>query len=143
MSTLLELKTQYRLKLSQLFSNNVVNIILSYMIIIAEEECSWCCAENCALLGIDKVNWKPFNKLCKLLKCDGTGRNGLLTPKYFNKKYIGKYVNLDECAKDICETHLKMDNLPWFIVSNINWIDVWRDISVDFYVSDNYVFYGF
>lgn len=142
MSTVADVKKIYHKELSRFVNKDISNLIISYIRIVAEDECEWCCNEHCIKLGIDTVYWVPFKKLCNKLICDGTGKGGQLTLKYFYKYYVGEYDNMGECAKIICESYHRMDILPWYIVSNINWNNVWKDISVDFWVKNNYVFHA-
>ena len=142
MSTVAEVRNIYHTELSRFVNKDIADLIISYIRIVAQNECEWCCIENCRKLKIDHLYWIPFNRLCKLLLCDGTGKNGLLTFDFFVKNYIGEYDDFGECAKVICESYHRLDNLPWYIISNVNWNSVWDDISVDFWVSDNYVFHA-
>jgi hypothetical protein len=141
MSTVNDVLNIYEELLIPVCCINVAEIIISYIRIVADDECVWCCDENCEKLELGEEHWKPFKMLCGDYDHDGT-----LTKDYFEDVYAGKWSDLSVFAQDLCENcdDGSLGNLPWYIKKNIDWDKVWETLSSDYSVYedgfDNYVF---
>lgn len=146
MSTVNDVLNVYEELLIPACDINIAEIIVSYIRIVAKDECVWCCDENCEKLQLDKENWKPFKILCgKSYHHDGT-----LTDDAFDDIYSGKCLILEDHAKFACELgdyDNSLRNLPWYIKKNIDWFNVWETMTNSTYSVyedgfDKYVFVG-
>jgi hypothetical protein len=116
--------------------NQDVNKILDQMLIISD--CKYCSDENCKLMGLDEDHWDPFKTLCDI----EYDHDGTLTKEKFDASYNGMWYHLSDFAKEQMENtdDGSLYNLPWNIKNCIDWNKVWKTLSDDYSVYDNYVF---
>ena len=139
MSTVIEVRNMYNHILDKYVNSDVSRMIMRYVYIVADDECEWCCDENCEILELSKDNWVPFKVLC------GEEYNHTcesLTKDEFEERYNGYHVNMADFAYELCEDceYDSLGSLPWYIKNHINWDLVWDDLSVDYDDYSNHIF---
>lgn len=120
------------------FIPDITNIVISYIYIVADTECEWCCDSNCETLSLYEDYWKPFKILCG----EEYSHDGELTKDEFGERYNGDYHSESKFAEEMSYNYHpdEMESLPWFVKNGINWESVWDELSSYYVFYDGYVF---